>query len=196
MNKLFAVYGTLKKGHYNDRVLGRGELLGTQRITGFKMHSLGAYPAVVKSQTDSIEIEVYRVVDEDTIGRLYRLEGHIERGHKNNMYEVTDVLTEWGQAEIFYMDRNLTCPVIETGVWEMPTPAVYEEEEEDIYFETHDPDTDEIEQFRDFSEAKNQAQDIANRTGLPVYVEKWVDDELATSYKVEVEPQTEEVPRD
>lgn len=69
------VYGTLKRGHGNHRLLeaGGARLLGTDSIKGWSMHDLGAFPAVAEGW-DTVHGEVFEV-DAETLARLDRLEG-------------------------------------------------------------------------------------------------------------------------
>ena len=121
MKHLFAVYGTLKEGYPNNYILGKSEKLGTQWLRGFRMHSLGGFPALNKSDDHKVLIEVFEVTDEEVKNRIYRLEGFTgERGNKDNWYETDDVETIWGEAEIFYHKKELTEPVVEKGDWEQP----------------------------------------------------------------------------
>lgn len=120
MNKLIAVYGSLRKEFHNNHVMGNSKLLGIDRITGFKMYSLGSYPAIIKGKGD-ISIEVFEVADESTLKRIYQLEGYSGvRDSSDNWYDTTDVETKFGKAELFYMkDENAfnDRPIVEDGVW-------------------------------------------------------------------------------
>lgn len=123
MKKLIFVYGTLKKGHHNHHVMGQSELLGEVQITGFKMYSLGGYPALTRGE-DTITGEVYEVTDENTLKNIYRLEGYSGvRDSSSNWYDTTDVSTKWGKAELFYMKNENTYsnrPVVKSGIWGQP----------------------------------------------------------------------------
>ncbi len=73
-----AVYGTLRRGQYNHRVLGSSAIyLGTADISGFKMHNLGAFPGVVRGE-GRIVVELYEGADIKALdvleseGSLYR----------------------------------------------------------------------------------------------------------------------------
>ena len=72
-----AVYGSLRAGCGNHRLLEGSECIGTYRIDApFKMHSLGGFPALVPDAEDnSIVVEVYEV-DDTTMAKLDGLEGY------------------------------------------------------------------------------------------------------------------------
>jgi len=76
MPELVAVYGSLRKGLGNHRVLGDSECVGKGLVTGFGMYSLGGYPALTTlAERTDVVVEVYEA-DEDTMVRLDRLEGY------------------------------------------------------------------------------------------------------------------------
>lgn len=68
------VYGSLKQGYGNHRVMQEagGELIGKHTLSGFDMHSLGGFPAIVRGE-GRVECEVYQV---ENLAPLDRLEGH------------------------------------------------------------------------------------------------------------------------
>ncbi len=76
MEQLVFVYGTLKKGYINHRLLVSSELLGRGRtVKEYAMYSMGV-PIVVKDeQVSPIIGELYKV-DETTLVYLDSLEGH------------------------------------------------------------------------------------------------------------------------
>lgn len=70
------VYGTLKKGYVNHRLLEKSQFVGNGEIKGFSIYDLGPYPAIVDSK-DAGEVvagELYEI-DEKTLVMLDRLEG-------------------------------------------------------------------------------------------------------------------------
>lgn len=117
MKHLLGVYGTLKQNHGNNRLLRDSKLLGTTKVSGFKMYSLGGFPAITKDDGE-ITIEVYEVTSEEILKSIYRLEGYSgERDNQANWYDTTDVKTEFGLAEIFYFKHQPNGQVVENGVW-------------------------------------------------------------------------------
>lgn len=76
MNSLVFVYGTLKKGFSNHRLLAGSEYLGTaQTVEKYAMYTTGT-PIVLKDEAVSpIHGELYRV-NEATLVALDSLEGH------------------------------------------------------------------------------------------------------------------------
>lgn len=95
-----AVYGSLRAGLQNfDYFMSEAKFVGTERIKGFDMYSLGSYPCISKGR-GSVVFEVYDV-DDDTAIRIAQM----ERGAG---YEIDTTETTWGEAIIFiYPDRLL-----------------------------------------------------------------------------------------
>lgn len=88
MYKVF-VYGTLKRGEGNHRLLEESKFIGNDVLKGFKLYDLPyGFPCVVKSNSNDDEVsgEVYEV-DSQTLERLNILEGYCEKGFKYNHYD-------------------------------------------------------------------------------------------------------------
>ena len=75
MHKIFA-YGTLRRGFHNFRLLEDSKFLGNATTAPeFTMLHLGGFPGIVRGGETTIHGEVFEV-DEPTLQRLDRLEGH------------------------------------------------------------------------------------------------------------------------
>ena len=114
-----AVYGTLRKNQGNDRCLSTSEYLGTTRIDGFQMVSLGGYPAVDRSKQGSITVEVYEASPED-VERCNWLEGYDPEHPEDSYYGRLTINTPFGEAEIYTMNGILEedhYGIIESGDW-------------------------------------------------------------------------------
>ena len=112
MNKVF-VYGTLKMGFGNHRLLENSELLGEETTDPrYTMVSLGGFPGVLKGGNTKIHGEVY-AVNELTMKHLDRLEGY------PNFYNRKTIETKYGDAWIYYLPRDqyLGYCKVEDGVW-------------------------------------------------------------------------------
>lgn len=99
--KLIAVYGSLRKGCGNNVILSDSKLLGTDIIDiTFNMVDLGAFPALVPSNTaNKILIEVYEVTDE-VYKRVERLEGY------PSFYDRLTINTKYGDADIYFINKE------------------------------------------------------------------------------------------
>jgi gamma-glutamylcyclotransferase (GGCT)/AIG2-like uncharacterized protein YtfP len=92
------VYGTLRAGEGNHRLLAGAGFVGLARTEpAFRMFDLGAYPAVAPGGSTEIEGEVYEV-DDAMLARLDRLEGH------PTFYTRTPIaLADGSEAEAYLM---------------------------------------------------------------------------------------------
>lgn len=73
---LVFVYGSLKRGYYNHRLLARAEFVGAaQTETRYRLLDLGPHPALIEYPTAPLAVvgEVYRI-DAATLADLDRLE--------------------------------------------------------------------------------------------------------------------------
>lgn len=111
------VYGTLKKGHGNHRLLRNAEFLGRAYVEGpWKMTNLGAFPAVIPS-TERARVfgEVY-LVNTEILASLDILEGY------PHFYTRTKVETPYSKAWMYHLNpasqRDLeSLTVLDLGVW-------------------------------------------------------------------------------
>lgn len=115
-----AVYGTLKQGNGNHRLLTGATLLGSDVLrNNWRMYHLGGFPGVkyVPDMGD-IHVEVYEV-DEATFERLDRLEGYNHAAPMHGLYDRMETMTSFGQAWIYiyngYVHKDW---LISDGNWE------------------------------------------------------------------------------
>jgi len=115
---LVAVYGSLRKGLGNHRVLGTdSELLGEIKTKPeFKLYDLGYYPGLKKDGDTSVTMEVYRVTP-STLMSVNRLEGY-EEGREASFYDREVIPTEFGDAYTYiYVPRVNPENEVKTGDW-------------------------------------------------------------------------------
>ena len=124
MTNLVFVYGTLKKGFGNHRLLEQAKFGGRGYIERVKMLNLGAFPALIRGGTRAAEGEIYYINDH-TLSALDRLEGHptfYER-QEAKIYPFGDEFGEHLFAWCYFLSKDSQahyeklCPVIEEGVW-------------------------------------------------------------------------------
>ena len=97
---LVAVYGTLKKGFGNHRIIEHCEYIGSDLLEGFDLYDLGPFPGVNKGD-NKVFVEIYQVEDKDTKIALDRLEGYPD------LYTKDTVQTHFGLATIYIYNQQL-----------------------------------------------------------------------------------------
>lgn len=102
---LVAVYGTVKRNHYNHITLAELDevkYLGTITLDGFRMFSINQwFPGIVYSETDSIEdVEVFEIT-ETQLKALDQLEGFNRFKQDSSLYLRRSVTTPFGEAWIY-----------------------------------------------------------------------------------------------
>jgi len=115
-NMLMAVYGTLRKGNGNYRhFLKDKKCLGTTKLKGFKMYSLGFYPCIVptKNEKDNIIVEVFELDDEKDKSLIAGINS-MERGAG---YSIGEVETIFGKALYYYFNYHPDTTHIKHGDW-------------------------------------------------------------------------------
>lgn len=122
------VYGTLKKGYHNHRLLKEAEYLGEAELKGYKIYDLPyGYPCIMKSEKNEVSVkgEVY-LINDYILDRLDLLEGYRDKvNKKGNLYnrELKEVIKgdnevikvfvyEWGREEL--PERAILC---KDGKW-------------------------------------------------------------------------------
>ena len=113
MSELVAVYGSLREGFGNHRLLEGRTHHSTEVLEGsFTMLDLGAFPAVVLEGDSNITIEVYEV-DEITFANLDMLEGY------PSFYNRKLVETSEGMAWMYYLEckDEWTSTYVPSGDW-------------------------------------------------------------------------------
>jgi len=109
-----AVYGTLRKGFGNHRIIKDAEMLWKGEVEiPFEMISLGGFPGLIPSQeVKTISMEVYSVND-DEYESVECLEGYPD------FYQKAVISTPVGEAEAYVLlnRRYVTYPKVEDGDW-------------------------------------------------------------------------------
>ena len=108
---LVFVYGSLKRGYPNHRLLGEALFLGPHVTKDcYTMTDLGYYPAVSLHGTTSIHGEVYEVTT-DELATLDVLEGVPDYYHR------ILIPTSYGEAWMYFM------PISQNPVHRLPLPS-------------------------------------------------------------------------
>lgn len=114
-----AVYGTLRKGFGNHRVLGNSKLIDSGWTKEkYKLTASGIPFVNPNEQVSKVRVEVYEVEDSQ-LPRVDSLEGYDPKNHEGSWYKRTPipVVLDNGneiEASIYFADKNANT-VIESG---------------------------------------------------------------------------------
>lgn len=113
-----AVYGTLRKGFGNHRVLGDSTLVGTGKtVEKLKMTAAGIPFVTRNEEVSNITVEVYDVSDAQ-LPRVDGLEGYNPNNHEGSWYKRTPIQVMIGEdevtASIYFGDKD-AATVIASG---------------------------------------------------------------------------------
>ncbi len=112
------VYGTLRVGEPNHRLLVGAELVGPARThLGFRLYDLGAFPGMVAIGTGRVAGELV-LVDDGIRARVDELEGH------PRFYQRTPIRLDDGSvAEAYLLPKTSVVgrPIIRAGDWRRRT---------------------------------------------------------------------------
>ena len=113
---LVAVYGSLRKGFGNNRLLSDAEYVGTTTVEGWELYSLGAFPGAIQGEGAPLTVELYRV---GSMARLDMLEGTVnpDGADPRNLYNRVTVDTEYGEAYMYEFNHEVRGEPIESGDW-------------------------------------------------------------------------------
>ncbi|MES3006201.1 MAG: gamma-glutamylcyclotransferase family protein [Pseudomonadota bacterium] len=97
---LIAVYGTLKSGMINHKLLEEARLLGTDFLDGIALYDLGDFPAARLEPSDGILVEVYEITDKE-LAVLDVLEECNHDKPEQGLYKRVQYSTGFGWAWIY-----------------------------------------------------------------------------------------------
>lgn len=111
---LVFVYGSLRRGEYNHRLLAGARFVEEARTPPrFELVDLGSYPALIEGGAMAVVGEVY-AVNEPMLRRLDRLEGHPEYYQRRRIR-----LASGREVEAYLMDAAAVAhrPRVASGDW-------------------------------------------------------------------------------
>lgn len=109
--KLIFCYGTLCANFGNHSVIKdpTTKLLGEAETPSVYTLYAGGFPIVERGGTTSVKGEVYEINDQGVLEDVYSLEGYNGIPNKdggNNWYDVDQITTPYGKAEIFVQNAG------------------------------------------------------------------------------------------
>jgi gamma-glutamylcyclotransferase (GGCT)/AIG2-like uncharacterized protein YtfP len=133
MNKqLIAVYGTLRKGFGNHRIIQNAEYKGTFNTEPiYNLHNLGGFPGLKNGGNTSVVMEVYAVNDQEA-DSVDALEGY-HPSYKPTFYDKEFIETPWGKAGVYiYVDNLDRLPLVESGDYYLERKGIVSQEHLEI----------------------------------------------------------------
>jgi gamma-glutamylcyclotransferase (GGCT)/AIG2-like uncharacterized protein YtfP len=122
---LVAVYGSLRKGLSNHRLLENAEYLGEFKTEPvFSLYSLGGFPGLKENGNTSVTMEVYSVTEQEA-RRVDSLEGYTP-GEPAYFYDKIPIDTPYGEANVYtYVSHITEDRLIESGDWKEYRKEMY-----------------------------------------------------------------------
>jgi gamma-glutamylcyclotransferase (GGCT)/AIG2-like uncharacterized protein YtfP len=107
---LIAVYGTLRTNQWNYQrffINNAASFVGDATLKGFSLYAQNKIPYIVKDpeNKDCVYVECFKITP-SKLRELDMLEGFIEEGHEDNVYDRETVETPFGDAYI-YVAKNV-----------------------------------------------------------------------------------------
>lgn len=115
---LVAVYGSLRSGMSNHRLLEKANYLGTfDTEPVFSLYALGGYPGIKQNGEISIVMEVYEVDDLES-RKVDNLEGYSPTSNDNYFYDRIVIDTPFGKAKTYiYVPEVDESRIVKSGDW-------------------------------------------------------------------------------
>lgn len=116
-NILIAVYGTLRQGNGNHRLIEDAYYKGTYTTEPiYNLYNLGGFPGLKEGGKAAVVMEVYAVNLEEA-RRVDGLEGYTP-GEQATFYDKIQIKTPWGQAGVYtYVRQPNESSLIKSGDW-------------------------------------------------------------------------------
>jgi len=112
--KIF-VYGTLKRGYGNNRLLQNAKFVGEKTLEGYKLYNAG-FPVARQSYGDRVQGEVFEIADSDTM-TLQLIDFLESNGRMYDRTEHEDVSLYVGHPEYWNYETLEPCPKNADGVF-------------------------------------------------------------------------------
>lgn len=114
---IFAVYGTLKRGYGNNRLMPKDSFVDTGVTKNRYTLYDGGIPFVSDEvETSQIAVELFEVKDEETIKRIDSLEGH-PSWYIRKEIPVIDSKGNEVNCWLYFNTPTRKLPIIESGEW-------------------------------------------------------------------------------
>ena len=117
MNHLVAVYGSLKRGHFNHDLIEDAKFVGDDWLFDFTLYTLGPFPAIKRHKSDGVLVEIYEVTSHQ-LHLLDQLEGFNSKSPEKSFYLRVAIESSYGSAWVYEYNREVKKETrIESGNW-------------------------------------------------------------------------------
>ena len=117
---VMALYGSLRNGLYNSRrfdLPNKSEFLGTTRVNGYALYSLGPYPAVYPSENSSVVVEVRRFSGKQQLEIAKSIDYMELFGGYHREYVDLEMEQQKIKCFIYVYDEKPETEIIDHGDW-------------------------------------------------------------------------------
>lgn len=117
---VMALYGSLRNGLYNNRrfdLQNKSEFLGTAKIEGYALYSLGPYPGIYPSEDSLVIVEVRRFSGKQQLEVAKSIDYMELFGGYHREYVNLEIEGQKIKGFIYVYDQKPESEIIEHGDW-------------------------------------------------------------------------------
>lgn len=117
---IMALYGSLRDGLYNSRrfdLQNKSEFLGTTKVSGYALYSLGSYPGIYPSEDSCVIAEVRRFSGKQNIEVAKSIDYMELFGGYHREYVDLEIGEQKFRGFIYVYDEKPETGIIEHGDW-------------------------------------------------------------------------------
>lgn len=104
---LVAVYGTLKRGFHNHKIIADAEYLGDDKLDGIALYLLEFFPGAKYVEGKRAFVEIFRLTEEYQLNLMDYLEGYDPHDPEGSLYKREVVKTKYGEAYIYIFNGDV-----------------------------------------------------------------------------------------
>ena len=117
---IMALYGSLRNGLYNNRrfdLQNKSEFLGTTKVEGYALYSLGPYPGIYPSENSSVIVEVRKFSGKQQLEVAKSIDYMELFGGYHREYVDLEIEGQKIKGFIYVYDEKPESEIIQHGDW-------------------------------------------------------------------------------